>query len=199
LEDRGDLRSQLLALLQGGSDSIVAIAVGCAEGTRTADGGKTAAWYGHTDPGNGAKNQGSFSYQHEAKSPEDADILQIQKLTDVLLPQFLVNVDAVNLPEKGMLQLFLIACDVYTQSELACTGRGGFLWHFRSIPLKTRVDLTVIDWRVESYFDLDTLKLDAPGFGNNLERLKADQARRTEAVMNVFLKSTIVGVREAIA
>jgi hypothetical protein len=188
LEDRGDLRSQLLALLQGGSDSIVAIAVGCAEGTRTADGGKTAAWYGHTDPGNGPKNQGSFSYQHEAKSPEDADILQIQKFTDDLLPQFLANLNPAHLPDKGIQQLFLIACDVYTQSELACTGRGGFLWHFRSIPLKTRVDLTVIDWRVESYFDPDTLKLNAPGFGNSLERLKADQARRTESVMNVFSK-----------
>ena len=47
-----------------GSDSPIAIAIGMAEGTRTVDGGKTAAYYWHADPGNGANKFGTFSYQN---------------------------------------------------------------------------------------------------------------------------------------
>src|SRR5579883_982546 len=67
-------------LFTGGSDSLVARTVGHAEGTRTADGHKTRAYYGHTDPGNGVWNLGSFSYQHAASSPEDADAKQLARL-----------------------------------------------------------------------------------------------------------------------
>ena len=67
-------------LFAGGADSLVAHTVGHAEGTRTADGSKTRAYYGHSDPGNGVWNLGSFSYQHEASSPEDADDKQLQRL-----------------------------------------------------------------------------------------------------------------------
>ena len=67
-------------IFAGGSDSLVARTVGHAEGTRTADGHKTRAYYGHSDPGNGVWNLGSFSYQHSANSPEDADEKQLRRL-----------------------------------------------------------------------------------------------------------------------
>ncbi len=48
-------------------------AIGRAEGTRDANGNPTRAYQGHKDPGNGKRNQGSFSYQHGAATPEEAD------------------------------------------------------------------------------------------------------------------------------
>jgi hypothetical protein len=167
------LEQTLLEMLAGGSDSQIAIAVGCAEGTRTKRGDRTKAWYGHTDPGNGARNLGSFSYQHEAASPEEADLKQIEKFKTVLLPRFL---------KAGLIckTHFAIACDVFTQSETACLARGGVLEQLKAMPCD------LISARVQAYFDPTTRKLDAPGFGNNVERLRADQERRTKVVLEVI-------------
>lgn len=63
-----------------GSRAGAAIVIGSAEGTRRPDGGETPAFAGHTDPGNAARNQGSFSYQHAAHDPSDADRRQLQAL-----------------------------------------------------------------------------------------------------------------------
>lgn len=54
---------------QQGSDSPIAIAIGVAEGTRTVNGDRTSAYYWHRDPGNGADNYGTFSYQHLPPNP----------------------------------------------------------------------------------------------------------------------------------
>jgi hypothetical protein len=56
-------------------DDLLKRAIGRAEGTRDANGNPTDAYYGHTDPGwqGRCENQGSFSYQHCAASPEAAD------------------------------------------------------------------------------------------------------------------------------
>lgn len=55
------------------SDEVLKRAIGRAEGTRDRNGNPTAAFNGHTDPGNRKRNQGSFSYQHGASSPDEAD------------------------------------------------------------------------------------------------------------------------------
>ena len=47
------------------------IAIGINEGTRTADGGYTRNYFGHTDPGDGAANRGTVSAR--AGSPQQAD------------------------------------------------------------------------------------------------------------------------------
>ena len=57
-------------------------AIGRAEGTRDANGNPTRAYLGHTDPGNGKRNQGSFSYQHGAATPEEADRRWLQVLRE---------------------------------------------------------------------------------------------------------------------
>lgn len=67
-------------MFEGDEHSLVAIAIGSAEGTRTPEGNKTSAYYGHIDPGNGVWNLGSFSYQHGAASPEAADQQQLKQL-----------------------------------------------------------------------------------------------------------------------
>lgn len=48
------------------------IAIGINEGTRTADGGYTKNYFGHTDPGNGARNVGTVSGQ-QGGSPQQSD------------------------------------------------------------------------------------------------------------------------------
>ena len=71
---------------QKSSNAGYAILIGNAEGNRKPDGGKTDHYYGHRDPGDGKWNIGSFSYSNEragaqqAKSPEDADRIQLTKL-----------------------------------------------------------------------------------------------------------------------
>lgn len=62
------------------SDRTLVCSIGAAEGTRDRSCNPTAAYGGHVDPGNGADNLGSFSYQHGAASPEQADRKQLARL-----------------------------------------------------------------------------------------------------------------------
>ena len=54
-------------------DATLKCAIGRAEGTMDPNCQPNAAYQGHTDPGNGKHNQGAFSYQHGAETPEQAD------------------------------------------------------------------------------------------------------------------------------
>ncbi|WOL31306.1 hypothetical protein [Microcoleus phage My-WqHQDG] len=60
-------------LFAGGAiNSPIGRIIGMAEGNRTADGGLTANYNGHTDPGNGAWNMGNYSVNgayYRASSP----------------------------------------------------------------------------------------------------------------------------------
>jgi hypothetical protein len=63
------------------SDSLAAIIIGNAEGTRTPNGGKTRHYNQHPDPGNTRENRGSFSLQGATNlSPEEADRVQQQRM-----------------------------------------------------------------------------------------------------------------------
>ena len=185
MESGGNVEAELLTLLEGGVDSPVAIAVGTSEGTRTPDARFTSAWYGHTDPGNGKRNQGSFSYQHSAESPKAADMQQLKKIKDVLLPKFRRILPKLSHRSATEIKLlFLVACDLYTQSEEACTANGGFLEQLAVNGDTYAPNLTnLIVWRVQSYIDPKTGKLDAPGFNNDPVKTREDQQRRTEAVL----------------
>jgi hypothetical protein len=176
------LEQTLLQMLSGGTDSPIAIAVGCAEGTRTPDGRLTANYYAHFDPGNRARNQGSFSYQGEASSAKDADLKQIEKLKKSLLPQFLHLFKDDTTEARA---LWAIACDCFTQSEAACLALDGFLDRISTDDFEYSVE-AIIEARYQAYFDPSTGKLDAPGFGNRPERLRADQERRTIAVLEAI-------------
>tara|TARA_R100000458_G_C8273899_1_gene248786 strand:- start:59 stop:2530 length:2472 start_codon:yes stop_codon:yes gene_type:complete len=57
--------------LQGNFEDNMFISIGLNEGTRTSDGGFTDAYFGHTDPGDGAANRGTVSAR--AGTPEEAD------------------------------------------------------------------------------------------------------------------------------
>ncbi|MEM9007850.1 MAG: peptidoglycan DD-metalloendopeptidase family protein, partial [Cyanobacteria bacterium P01_F01_bin.86] len=62
------------------SDAEILCGIGAAEGTLNADCSPNEHYFGHIDPGNGAANQGAFSYQHEAATPAEADQKQLAHL-----------------------------------------------------------------------------------------------------------------------
>lgn len=167
-------------LFEGGSDSLVAITVGSAEGTRDAYGTKTWAYSSHIDPGNGARNQGSFSYQHGASSAEDADIKQSKRLRN----QIEVIIDQSR--SKGLtlgLNETLNAIDLANQAPLAALDKGGFIDRLYEIKNKgLEGDEAILEARTLSYIDPSTGKWAAPGLGNTYESVKRDQARRQDEI-----------------
>jgi len=168
------------SLFEGGSDSLVARAVGSAEGTRTPTGAITPAYYGHRDPGNGVWNMGTFSYQHGAKNATEADQKQLQRLksqSQVLKRRASKHGLNLNLEET------LNGIDLANQSPLASIGRVGYIE--RLVEARNMgysgFDAIVVA-RTRSYINPDTQRWNAPGLGNTLESITQDQRRRANAV-----------------
>jgi hypothetical protein len=100
-------------------DDLLKRAIGRAEGTRDANGNPTAAYHGHRDPGwsGQCQNQGSFSYQHCAASPEAADQSWLGTLRKAEQD---INAQAVAKFGKPLSQAAMVAAlDGYTQSPNA--------------------------------------------------------------------------------
>ncbi len=170
----------LPGLFDGGTDSLVARAVGSAEGTRTPDGGKTYAYAGHRDPGNGVWNMGTFSYQHGAKTPAEADQKQLSRLQNQsqVLKRRAISHD-INLT----LEETLNGIDLANQSPLAAIGRVGYIERLveaRNMGYTGFESIVVA--RTRSYINPDTQRWNAPGLGNTLESITRDQRRRANAV-----------------
>ncbi len=169
------------ALFAGESASLVARAVGSAEGTRTPAGGYTSAYYGHVDPGNGVWNLGSFSYQHGASSPEEADRKQLHRLQQQakeLRRQTQTKAFQLSLLEE------LNGIDLANQAPLAALDRGYIDWLYqaRTMDLPER-----IVWaRTKAFIDPDTGYWDAPGLGNDWDAIYQDQLRRYDAIAHTL-------------
>ncbi|MEM9806117.1 MAG: hypothetical protein AAF959_12625 [Cyanobacteria bacterium P01_D01_bin.56] len=166
-------------LFGGGAHSLVSKAVGSAEGTRTPTGGYTSAYYGHVDPGNGVWNLGSFSYQHGAASPEEADNKQLQRLqtqTLELRNQAKAKSFSLSLLEE------LNGIDLANQAPLAALDRGYIDW--LSVAKQQSMDRqSQIVWaRTKAFLDPDTGYWDAPGLGNHWDTIYRDQQRRYDAI-----------------
>jgi hypothetical protein len=153
-------------LFQGGSESLVARTVGAAEGTRAADGGKTSLYEGHTDPGNGVWNRGTFSYQfgnEENLTADEADRRQMAKIQRIH--------DSVMLPkaaEKGITPLTLTeeinGIDLINQAPLAVTEEGGYVERLAEAKKKgLSGDEAILDARVWAFWDSGKGGWDAPG------------------------------------
>lgn len=173
----------LETLFHGGSHSIVARAVGSAEGTRTTDGGYTSAYYGHVDPGNHKWNLGSFSYQHGADSPAEADDKQLKRLYNqalTLRQQASQHQVTLSLLEE------LNGIDLANQAPLAALDRGYIDWLAvaRQQPMGERD--RIIWARTRAFLDPDSGRWNAPGLGNTLESIRWDQARRQQAVQQAI-------------
>lgn len=164
------------SLFDGGSGSLVARSVGSAEGTRRPDGGHNPAYYGHTDPGNGVWNMGSFSYQHGANSPDEADRKQLARLKN----------QAIELRQKAAtyqiqldLEEELNGIDLANQAPLAALGREGYIDRLAQAYQMGLLGPEAILWaRVRSFINPDTGQWNAPGLGNTLDGITHDQNRR---------------------
>lgn len=174
----------LISLFDGNSDSLVAWAVGSAEGTRTPNGGINPAYSGHTDPGNRAWNMGTFSYQHGAKTPEEADQKQLARLKnqgDVLRRRALKHGLNLTLEET------LNGLDLANQSPLAAIGRVGYIERLveaKANGLEGAEAILVA--RTRSYINPNTGRWNAPGLGNTEPGIRRDQQRRANAVANAI-------------
>lgn len=169
----------LQTLFEGNSASLVAKAVGAAEGTRTPDGGKTWAYQGHRDPGNGVWNLGTFSYQHGATSPEEADAKQLRRLqrqAEILRQQAAAAGLSLTLEEE------LNGIDLANQSPSAALDRG----YINRLKEAKNYGLTgtqaIIYARSRAYIDPTTGRLKAPGLGNQMSLVERDQTRRYQAI-----------------
>lgn len=170
-------------LFAGGPQSLVARAVGHAEGTRHATGEPTWAYWGHRDPGNQAWNQGTFSYQHAAASPEEADQKQLHRLqrqAQELQLQAQAKGLHLSLPEQ------LNGIDLANQAPLAALDRGYIDWLAKAKRLSLSEDEAILWARTWSYWDPDRQTWNAPGLGNDFRHIESDQHRRQRAIATVL-------------
>lgn len=172
-------------IFDGGSNSLVARTVGSAEGTRRWDGEKTMAYYGHVDPGNGVWNQGTFSYQHEASSPEEADEKQLGRLKR---QESQLKQKAAQWQVPFSIEVRLNGLDLANQAPLAALAKGGYIERLAEAYQQGQSGEQAIVWaRTHAYFDPDTQAWDAPGLGNNRYSIQQDQERRMAAIEKALL------------
>ncbi len=157
-------------------DAPGAIAIGMAEGNRNADGSKNPGWSGHTDPGNGAANIGTFSCQTcDATDPASADV----ELLNERIKPTIAKLQREH-PDLTEWELLVIA-DNLVQAPLTLETLPGLLKEARGKGLDAQIEA-----RVRSYINPATGKLEAGGFGNSWERLRADQRRRTKELRAMY-------------
>ena len=158
-------------------DEDIVCAIGAAEGTRDHNCKPNRHYSSHIDPGNGAENLGTFSYQHGATSPEDADRKQLARLRRAE-SELQAQAEAKWGRELSK-SAIAAALDLWNQSTQAGSD---FVGH---LPSPTPTTAQIIKARSQSYIDPQTGKLDAPGLGD-ANAVTADQARRTAEVENVL-------------
>ena len=159
-------------------DETLMKAIGKAEGTVDGHLNPDADYHGHIDPGNGAANLGFFSYQHGASSPQEADQKQLQRLRNA---EREIQTQAVGKFGQPLSEAALLtALDLWNQAPLA--GQD-FVTH---LPTHDPSPEQIIEARAKSYIDPMTGALDAPGLGNSMGNVEADQARRTEANLSAL-------------
>jgi hypothetical protein len=169
------------ALFNANSDSLVARAVGSAEGTRQANGGLNRAYYGHVDPGNAVWNIGTFSYQHCRQcTPQEADRRQLTRLANQFAKiQDQAQQAGINLSLEEQLN----AIDLANQAPLAALSSGGFIDRLRQFKAQGLVgSQAILQARVYSYQNPLTHYWEAPGLGNTLSSITHDQSRRQVAI-----------------
>lgn len=184
-------------LFTGGSDSLVARTVGHAEGTRTPNGSKTRAYYGHSDPGNGVWNMGSFSYQHGAKSPEAADEKQLRRLEQqAAVIRQKADAQRLNLS----LEEELNAIDLANQAPLAALDTPGYVEWLKEARDRGLTGSEAVLWaRTQSYWNPRLNRWEAPGLGNTEDNISHDQHRRLTAIaraLDVYQQQTMARRKE---
>lgn len=161
-------------------DNFITLAIGNAEGTRTPDGGYNPGYYGHTDPGNGAANIGSFSYQvyqGGASTPKQADALQLRRLNNAL-----ADAKAKGFTPETQAELINFL-DLWNQAPRAAESFPARLQQAKAQGLNG--DSAILKARVDS-FRTSSGAISASGLGHSESRLRADQQRRMTAMNRVI-------------
>jgi hypothetical protein len=160
------------------SDSLGAIAIGVAEGTRTPDGGRTSIWQQHTDPGNFAKNQGTFSWQLGAISVADAEHRGLERVRRETIPYLLQEAEKLGVALN--INLLVQGADLWNQSPQAGVA---FVKNLqRCQQQEAQESAAVLCARMESYVNPSTGDVEAAGFANDPVLLQDDQYRRMQAI-----------------
>jgi len=151
------------------------IAIGISEGTRTANGGYTRAYYGHTDPGNGAHNVGTVSGQ-QGGSPASSDRRWMATLTGTasrVTP--LLQRMGLQPGTQGWNRILFNVLDLNVQAPAAA---GDFIKKIPQIIQQGASIEAIAKARADSFINPRTGRLDAGGFGNSYKRLFQDQRSR---------------------
>ncbi len=155
------------------SNSPAAIVIGNAEGTRTPSGGTTRAYAGHTDPGNGAANRGSFSLQGAAsRTPEQADRIQLARLSE-RIPTFEAAARRAGLDPTNA-KLATAYFDLYNQSPMAAARFLNQLDYAKQNGISTA---SMSELRFRSFVDVNT-GARFPGAGGGFAKIAADNLGR---------------------
>lgn len=160
------------------SNSLGTIALGVAEGTRRRGGITTPHWQHHTDPGNGADNLGTFSWQLGANSPVHADQQGLARIRDEAIPHLLAEAEQeqVDLTVRTLLN----GADLWNQAPQA---GADFVENLKRCQSWGRQNAdAVLCARLEGYVNPQTGQIEAAGFANDYQRLSEDQWRRIQAI-----------------
>ena len=158
------------------SDHPFFVSIGVNEGTRTANGGYTKNFYGHTDPGDGHNNRGTVSGgRGNNYTPEEVDnkwrgiLNQTQQKYANQLSRFASpGTDVYNLIMFNIL-------DLRVQAPAAVPD---FVKRIPRIIAEGATPEVIGRLRAESFINPRTGRLEASGFNNDMNRLEADQRRR---------------------
>ena len=153
------------------------VMVGVAEGTRTASGGYTKAYYGHTDPGDGNYNRGTVSGgRGSSMSPAMVDRRWMGILTGVqqrMRPYLIVY--GLQPGTQGYNRVMFNLIDLEVQSPQAARDFAGKLPQMKAGNWTVEA---IAKARADSFINPQTGRLEASGFGNSYQRLMKDQRSR---------------------
>ena len=174
------LRQRATEKLFAHANSMGAIAVGVAEGTRTINGGYTSLYFGHSDPGNAQYNLGTFAYQHGAHSPEDADRRQLRRIHPWIV-QLQQEAKLLDVP----LETFELVAGIDLMNQSPAAGKD-YIHHLKLCRDFSRDRANaILCARIRSFVNPQTGKLEASGLGSR-RRVKQDQERRIRAIQRVL-------------
>ena len=155
-----------------------AVHIGIAEGTRTINGGYTRAYKGHTDPGDGFANRGTFSGGRGMgnATPQQVDRHWLRKLSAEGARMAPVLARAGLRPGTvGYNRFMFNYLDLSVQSPLAAQGFAAKLSSMKAGKWSIEV---MAKARADSFYNPMTGRLEAGGFNNNYSRLLGDQRSR---------------------
>lgn len=167
--------TELAPLKISSSTHPIFVAIGIAEGTRTANGGYTKAYYGHRDSGDGNWNRGTVSGGRNSNaSPQQVDRQWMAKLTrKAMAVAPLLQRVGLRPGTQGWNRLMFNILDLEVQSPLA---NQGFIRKLPQIIQQGATVEAIAKARADSFFNPATGRLES-SFGS-YSRLFQDQRSR---------------------